>query len=138
MRPHACFCHESHSNFTIEQETQSILHTLQRPLSLLCSSAPDSSGDSQAETRRKMIRQMKRVGDLCLLAGSPLDARGHYQTAINTTQTRLGEQIWVGGAHEGLAAATVLHVAAQGAGGSTLLERYDQCAPLMLLCHCML
>jgi hypothetical protein len=76
-----------------------------------------------------MTRQMKRVGDLCLLAGSPLDARGHYQTAITTSQPKLGEQIWVGAAHEGMAAAALLHITAQDGAASTLLERYDQCAP---------
>lgn len=78
-----------------------------------------------------MTRQMKRVGDLCLLAGSPQDARGHYQTAINTAPQKLGEQVWVAAAHEGMAAAILMHIASQDGNANTILERYDQCAQLL-------
>lgn len=95
----------------------------------MCSSGADGGGgDGTIETRRKMTRQMKRVGDLCLLAGSPQDAKRHYQTAINTSPAKQGEHIYVGSAHEGLAAAILLHIASQDIS-SNILERYDQCGP---------
>lgn len=84
-----------------------------------------------------MTRQMKRVGDLCLLAGSPLDARGHYRTAIQTGSQRLGEQITAASAHEGMAAAMLLHICCQDGAASTILERYDQCASGWFLDTCL-
>jgi hypothetical protein len=93
----------------------------------ICSGGAENAGnDTQVETRRKMTRQMKRVGDLCLLAGSPQDAKRHYQTAISTSAPKLGDHVHLGSAHEGLASAILLHIASQDIS-SNILERYDQC-----------
>lgn len=78
-----------------------------------------------------MARYAKRLGDLCLLAGSPQDAKGHYETAIATGRA-VGEHLYVASAHEDLAAAVLLEVAALESGSAAaFLERYDQCGPSM-------
>lgn len=75
-----------------------------------------------------MARYAKRLGDLCLLAGSPQDAKGHYETAIATGRA-VGEPLYVASSHEDLAAAVLLEVAALESGSAAaFLERYDQCA----------
>jgi hypothetical protein len=102
-----------------------------------CSSGAENPGsDTQVETRRRMIRQMKRVGDLCLLAGSPQDAKRHYQTAISTSTSKLGDHVHVGSMHEGLASAILLHIASQDISGN-ILERYDQCDSMMIQSTCI-
>lgn len=74
-----------------------------------------------------MARYAKRLGDLCLLAGSPQDAKGHYETAIATGRA-VGEHVYVASSHEDLAAAVLLEVAALESGSAAaFLERYDQC-----------
>lgn len=79
-----------------------------------------------------MARYAKRLGDLCLLAGSPQDAKGHYETAIATGRA-VGEHLYVASSHEDLAAAVLLEVAALESGSAAaFLERYDQCEPPFL------
>eukprot|EP00892_Ulva_mutabilis_P007561 jgi/Ulvmu1/5177/UM021_0194.1 len=88
------------------------------------------SRDPTVETRRKMARYAKRLGDLCLLAGSPQDAKGHYETAIATGRA-VGEHVYVASSHEDLAAAVLLEVAALESGSAAaFLERYDQTTTL--------
>lgn len=76
-----------------------------------------------------MARYAKRLGDLCLLAGAPQDAKEHYEMAISTGRS-VGEYVFVACAHEGLAAAVLLEVAAHESGSAAaFMERYDQYAP---------
>jgi hypothetical protein len=73
-----------------------------------------------------MARYAKRLGDLCLLAGAPQDAKEHYENAISTGRP-VGEHLFVACAHEGLAAAVLLEVAAHESGSAAaFMERYDQ------------
>jgi hypothetical protein len=82
--------------------------------------------DPTVETKRKMARYAKRLGDLCLLAGAPQDAKEHYENAISTGRP-VGEHLFVACAHEGLAAAVLLEVAAHESGSAAaFMERYDQ------------
>lgn len=52
--------------------------------------------------KRRIGRQQKMMGDYCLLAGSPADARDHYQTAADLARAST-DFIWAGAALEGLA-----------------------------------
>jgi hypothetical protein len=103
---------------------------------VLCRSPnSNSSRDPNVETRRKMTRYYKRLGDLCLLAGAPQDAKNHFETAISTGRS-VGEYVFVACAHEGLAASVLLEVAAhESSSAAAFLERYDQCAPLSVFTH---
>lgn len=87
-----------------------------------------SNRDPNVETKRKMARYAKRLGDLCLLAGAPQDAKEHFEMAISTGRS-VGEYVFVACAHEGLAAAVLLEVAAHESGSAAaFMERYDQWA----------
>ena len=82
-----------------------------------------------------MAHYAKRLGDLCLLAGAPQDAKEHYEMAISTGRP-VGEYVFVACAHEGLAAAVLLEVAAHESGSAAaFMERYDQCAPPLVAHH---
>jgi hypothetical protein len=61
--------------------------------------------ESQGRFRRRISgRDYKWRGDLCLLAGSPIDALGHYSNALRECRKE-GDGLWAAAAHEGLAAA---------------------------------
>jgi hypothetical protein len=82
------------------------------------------------ETKRKMVRRAKRLGDLCLLAASPEDAIAHYNSAIETGRTQ-ADWLFVGSACEGLASSILLSTAASKAGAETSgLDMYDRCGSI--------
>ena len=54
-----------------------------------------------------MGRAQKTIGDYCLLAGSPLDANAHYNTAIELARLT-GDVFWHAGAIEGSVCALVV------------------------------
>ena len=84
-----------------------------------------------------MARYAKRLGDLCLLAGAPQDAKEHYEVAISTGRS-VGEYVFVACAHEGLASSVLLEVAALESGSAAAFtERYDQYGP-RIVPACML
>ena len=72
--------------------------------------APYAAEDDAGRTKRKYARVQKAMGDFSLLAGSPLDALDHYNTA-----TELGRSSFdlttVAVAMEGYASAKLLHAA---------------------------
>ncbi|CAI7891452.1 unnamed protein product [Closterium sp. NIES-53] len=52
--------------------------------------------------KKRLARIQKAIGDYCLLAGSPLDARSHYGTAIELGRlTNSTDPLWLAGALEG-------------------------------------
>ena len=55
----------------------------------------------------KLGRAQKTIGDYCLLAGSPLDANAHYNTAIELARLT-GDVFWHAGAIEGSIGALVV------------------------------
>lgn len=70
--------------------------------------------DAEAVRRREVGRREKYVGDLCLLAGSPLDAYERYLKAAELCKTGPVDPLWHASALEGCAAA---HIAMAEAGG---------------------
>lgn len=75
--------------------------------------------DAEAVRRRDVGRREKFCGDLCLLAGSPLDAYERYLKAAelassNNKSTGIVDPLWHASALEGCAAA---HIAMAEAGG---------------------
>lgn len=56
--------------------------------------------------KKRYCRLQKAMGDMCLLAGSPLDAMDHYNTAIELGRAT-GDHIYLGAAILGCAEAKV-------------------------------
>lgn len=50
--------------------------------------------------KRRLGRAQKTIGDYCLLAGSPVDANAHYNTALELARLT-GDFFWYAGALEG-------------------------------------
>lgn len=71
---------------------------------------PYSAEDDAGRTKRKYARLQKSMGDYSLLAGSPLDAVDHYNTAVELGRAGLDFTI-AAAAIEGYAAAKLLHAA---------------------------
>ncbi|CAI5488815.1 unnamed protein product [Closterium sp. Naga37s-1] len=58
--------------------------------------------DAARLKKKRLARIQKAIGDYCLLAGSPLDARNHYGTAIELGRlTNSTDPLWLAGALEG-------------------------------------
>ena len=72
--------------------------------------APYAAEDDGGRIKRKYARLQKAMGDYSLLAGSPLDAVDHYNTAVELGRAALD---WTAAASamEGYAAAKLLHAA---------------------------
>jgi Transport protein Trs120 or TRAPPC9, TRAPP II complex subunit len=70
--------------------------------------------DAEAMRKRETGRREKFLADLCLLAGSPLDAYEHYLKAAELCKTVAMDPLWHASALEGCAAA---HIAMAEAGG---------------------
>jgi Transport protein Trs120 or TRAPPC9, TRAPP II complex subunit len=70
--------------------------------------------DTEAMRKRETGRREKFLADLCLLAGSPLDAYEHYLKAAELCKTVAMDPLWHASALEGCAAA---HIAMAEAGG---------------------
>ncbi|CAG9466654.1 unnamed protein product [Pedinophyceae sp. YPF-701] len=65
-----------------------------------------SRAEGDFETRRRLGRMRKHIGDCCLLAGAPRNALEHYSSAIDLARST-GDGAWVAGVLEGTAAAKV-------------------------------
>lgn len=61
--------------------------------------------ESRNNKKRCMGRVTKHLGDLCLQAGLPADATSHYTSAASILQS-VNDWLWLGGAYEGLCAAS--------------------------------
>lgn len=66
----------------------------------LDSQASLSSEEVIKAKKRRLGRAQKTIGDYCLLAGSPVDANAHYQTALELARLT-GDYFWYAGALEG-------------------------------------
>ncbi|CAI7783370.1 unnamed protein product [Closterium sp. NIES-53] len=64
--------------------------------------SPPSLSQAARLKKKRLARIQKAIGDYCLLAGSPLDARSHYGTAIELGRlTNSTDPLWLAGALEG-------------------------------------
>ena len=59
--------------------------------------------------KRRYGRLQKAMGDMCLLAGSAVDATEHYATAVDLSRM-CSDTVWCGAALSGLATAKVPHL----------------------------
>ena len=73
-----------------------------------------TSKDADALRRRDQSRREKYTADLCLLAGSPLDAYERYLKTAEVCKTSTPDPLWLAAALVGCAAA---HIAMAEAGG---------------------
>ncbi|XP_010048925.2 trafficking protein particle complex II-specific subunit 120 homolog isoform X2 [Eucalyptus grandis] len=73
----------------------------------LDSQANFSSEELIKAKKRRLGRAQKTIGDYCLLAGSPVDANAHYQTALELARLT-GDYFWYAGALEGGVCALML------------------------------
>lgn len=67
--------------------------------------------EEATKTKRRYARAQKIMGDVALLAGSPLDAADHYTTAAELARVCM-DHVWSASAMEGYLAAKLLHLAA--------------------------
>jgi hypothetical protein len=74
--------------------------------------APYAAEEEAARTKRRYARLQKAMGDHSLLAGSPLDAVDHYNTAVELGRASL-DWTFAAAALQGYAAAKILHAAAE-------------------------
>ncbi|KAK7260919.1 hypothetical protein RIF29_27220 [Crotalaria pallida] len=73
----------------------------------LDSQASLSSEEVIKAKKRRLGRAQKTIGDYCLLAGSPVDANAHYQTALELARLT-GDYFWYAGALEGSVCALLI------------------------------
>lgn len=78
-----------------------------------------TSKDVEALKKRNMARRVKWTADLCLLAGSPLDAYERYLKAAELCKTNALDPLWHALSLEGCAAA---HIAMAEMGGYSVDE----------------
>lgn len=78
-----------------------------------------SSKDAETMKKREVGRREKFAADLCLLAGSPMDAYERYLKAAEMCKSKNPDPLWYAGAMEGCAAA---HIAMAEAGGYNVDE----------------
>jgi len=78
-----------------------------------------SSKDAEAMKKREVGRREKFAADLCLLAGSPMDAYERYLKAAEMCKSKNPDPLWYAGSMEGCAAA---HIAMAEAGGYNVDE----------------
>ncbi len=69
-----------------------------------------STEDDASRTKRKYGRVQKAMGDYALLAGSPMDALDHYNTALELARAA-ADWVYVAAALEGVIASKLLHEA---------------------------
>ncbi|GAB2273817.1 hypothetical protein Dimus_039051 [Dionaea muscipula] len=73
----------------------------------LDSQASLSSEEVIKAKKRRLGRVQKTIGDYCLLAGSPVDANAHYNTALELARLT-GDYFWYAGALEGSVCALLM------------------------------
>ncbi|KAJ7966233.1 trafficking protein particle complex II-specific subunit 120-like [Quillaja saponaria] len=73
----------------------------------LDSQASLSSEEVIKAKKRRLGRAQKTIGDYCLLAGSPVDANAHYNTALELARLT-GDYFWYAGALEGSVCALLI------------------------------
>ncbi|XP_021769408.1 trafficking protein particle complex II-specific subunit 120 homolog isoform X1 [Chenopodium quinoa] len=73
----------------------------------LDSQASLSSEEVIKAKKRRLGRAQKTIGDYCLLAGSPVDANAHYNTALELARLT-GDFFWYAGALEGSVCALMM------------------------------
>ncbi|KAK9699908.1 hypothetical protein RND81_08G203300 [Saponaria officinalis] len=73
----------------------------------LDSQASLSSEEVIKAKKRRLGRAQKTIGDYCLLAGSPVDANAHYNTALELARLT-GDFFWYAGALEGSVCALLM------------------------------
>lgn len=78
-----------------------------------------SAKDADFLKRREVGRREKFAADLCLLAGSPMDAYERYLKAAEICKSKNPDPLWYAGSMEGCAAA---HIAMAEAGGYNVDE----------------
>ncbi|GMG98966.1 hypothetical protein Nepgr_000806 [Nepenthes gracilis] len=78
----------------------------------LDSQASLSSEEVIKAKKRRLGRAQKTIGDYCLLAGSPVDANAHYNTALELARLT-GDYFWYAGALEGSVCALLMDRIAQ-------------------------
>lgn len=78
-----------------------------------------SSKDAESMKKREVGRREKFAADLCLLAGSPMDAYERYLKAAELCKSKNPDPLWYAGAMEGCATA---HIAMAEAGGYNVDE----------------
>ena len=69
-----------------------------------------STEDDASRTKRKYGRVQKAMGDYALLAGSPIDALDHYNTAVELARVA-SDWVYVAAALEGIVTSKLLHEA---------------------------
>jgi len=81
-----------------------------------------SPKDAHMMTKREVARREKFTADLCLLAGSPLDAYERYTRAADLCKTTSPDPLWYASALEGCA---TVHIAMADVGGFNVDEYLD-------------
>jgi Transport protein Trs120 or TRAPPC9, TRAPP II complex subunit len=78
-----------------------------------------SAKEAETMKKREVGRREKFAADLCLLAGSPMDAYERYLKAAEMCKSKNPDPLWYAGSMEGCAAA---HIAMAEAGGYNVDE----------------
>lgn len=65
--------------------------------------------------KQKIARFTKHQADMCLLAGSPLDAQEYYTSAVDLCKTHQ-DWLWVASSWEGIARSKLLQLKATRSG----------------------
>ena len=85
-----------------------------------------SSKDADALKKREVGRREKHAADLCLLAGSPMDAYERYLKAAELCKSKNPDPLWYASAMEGCAAAHIAMAEASGYNVDEYLENNFQ------------
>ena len=88
----------------------------------LDSDLPDEA--PKGRKRRLLGRVKKQYGDLCLFAGSPVDAMNHYRAALEISRS-VSDWEWVGSALESMASAILSARDANGHDSLSTLESME-------------
>jgi len=108
------------SKGTMQQSmSSSVTAQLLTPLDEFWEHTELSPKDAHQMMKRQVARRKKFTADLCLLAGSPLDAYERYTNAADLSRTTTPDPLWYASALEGCAA---VHIAMADVGGFNVDE----------------